>query len=152
MLLQSRPVTMTTTKQSAWGEVQTEHCTDFDAHKQKRQPTHIRTSRARKKVPSVKPRQAKIKARTKTPNNEERYVATCLSTPKTYVWHNKLCNTLSFFFFLVSNFSENSFPNQWYWSHTPKRNSREEEEEEPPQSEEGIPSRQRSTIPAYIFF
>lgn len=70
------------TKCTGGGEVQSEHCTDFDAHTNRK--NHQNTFKLRKleKLPSVKPRQAKIKARTKTPNNEEQYAATCLSTPK----------------------------------------------------------------------
>lgn len=72
--------------------------------------------------------------------------------PKTYVWHDKLCNTLFFSSFPTPRRTLSSTSGI---GHTPPKKetrAKKEKEEEPPQSEEGTPSRHHSTIPAYIFF
>lgn len=62
---------------------------------------------------------------TKTPNNRDCYAAARLFHPqKTYVWHNKLCNTL-FFFSTVSDISKKHFPQPSVLvTHTPKKETR----------------------------
>lgn len=93
------------TKKKAWkvGGEQTEHCTDFDAHRNRKTTNTLSSNRARHTAPSVKPRQAKMKARNE---NTKQRGTLCSNTsvpppkkrlpPKTYVWHDKLCNTFIF--------------------------------------------------------
>lgn len=139
------------------GGLQTEHCTDFDAHRNRKTTNTLSSNRARHTKPSVKPRQAKMKARNE--NTKQRGTLRSNTSvpppkkrlpPKTYVWHDKLCNTL---FFPHFQLLEELFPQPAVLvTHPQKKETRAKKEKEPPQSKEGTPSRHHSTIPAYIFF
>lgn len=139
------------------GGLQTEHCTDFDAHRNRKTTNTLSSNRARHATPSVKARQAKMKARNE---NTKQRGTLCSNTsvpppkkrlpPKTYVWHDKLCNTL---FSPRFQLLEELFPQPAVLvTHPQKKEMRAKKEKEPPQSKEGTPSRHHSTIPAYIFF
>lgn len=122
---------------------------------QKKTTNTLSSNGARHKAPSVKPRQAKIKS------TEQKHQTTgtatqrrVFSTPKKRTYGTTNFVTHFFFFPRFPTSPRNTFLNHRYWSHTPpkKKLARERKKEEPPQREEGIPSRQHSTIPAIHFF
>lgn len=92
---------------------------------------------------------------TKTPNNRDCYAAARLFHPqKTYVWHNKLCNTLFFFFHGFRHLQETlSSTIGIGHTHPQKRNSREKEKRKNlhrERKESLVVNTQR--FPQYIFF